>query len=57
MKALCWHDKNDVVANDLASKTKPAAGGRTAVTGQYEGISIEVIIGIDGHTIVTGYPL
>lgn len=44
------------VANDPASGRSAAGRGRTYVNGTRDGVDIEVIVGADGKTIVTGYP-
>lgn len=45
------------VANDPASRRRTEADGRTVVTGTSDGVEIRVVLGRDGRSVVTGYPL
>ena len=56
-----WSDDQAVeaitdVANDPASTRVPGFKGRTRVLGTRSGVHIEVVVGADGKTIITGYP-
>lgn len=45
------------VANDPNSRRRAEADGRTVVTGTRDGVEMRVVVGRDGRSVVTGYPV
>ena len=50
-------DQIESVANDPESKRAQAARGRTVLEGTREGVVIRVVLGADGKTIITAFPI
>ncbi|HTW73266.1 MAG TPA: EndoU domain-containing protein [Acetobacteraceae bacterium] len=57
-----WTDEHVIdaimsVADDISARREVTGSGRTVVAGTRDGIEIHVVIGRDGRTIVTAYPV